>query len=232
MWPFLKCCSCARSCLGLNKKRKDENDISVSEEGKADVQDEAVVYEGGDVESDEGGDEEDPENGLGTDRSLDVNGHLDRVDRYRVDDRYLETDDNLQGGKKKKNKINFEEDESEEDQQKVKKQKKKRKVYNTPIEDLWYFARVWRALQSKYCKYCENELLNHHEEFVCDLGHILHVKCAKVKWVGNKVCPICVKQPEHRPKYLDKNFNKNKAVLEEEIESSEMSEIPKKPQIM
>jgi hypothetical protein len=161
MWPFFKCCACARWCLGLNKVRKD--DAEVGEANEADIDD---------IEN-EGGDEEDFN--MNSDRDLNV-----RADKYRIDDeenKYLETDANLNtGGKKKKgkkkkspakkNKKAEKKDEGEEKEEKKPNPKKKqKKVYKTPIEDLWYFARVWRALQPKYCHHCHYEIQGHTEEF-------------------------------------------------------------------
>mmetsp|Transcript_21889 Transcript_21889/g.19432 ORF Transcript_21889/g.19432 Transcript_21889/m.19432 type:complete len:126 (+) Transcript_21889:770-1147(+) len=123
-----------------------------------------------------------------TDRSLEGNGHLGRAERYRPDARYLETEHELNSN----NQNSSSKDQKSKDTDDIKgadkqKGKKKRKIYKTPIEDLWYFARVYRALQPRYCHHCEKELRNHHEEFFCDAGHNLHSKCAKVKWVGNNV---------------------------------------------
>lgn len=76
------------------------------------------------------------------------------------------------------------------------------------------------------------EVRNHEEEFHCEIGHLLHLDCAHVKWVGNKVCPLCVEQPATIPHDIDPNRNKENVILDEEVESTERAEIPKKPNVM
>jgi len=135
--------------MGLNKKRKDEDDISVSEEGKADVHSEEDRKESMDLE---GGDEEEFDNVMGTDRSLEVNGHYDRAERNRNNGRYLETENEMNPNNQESSSRELRSKDTDDEKDKKKKdKKKKRKVYKTPIEDLWYFARVWRALQPRYC---------------------------------------------------------------------------------
>lgn len=175
--------------------------------------DEEVHHEGGDEENQlefdelqhDGGDEED----LGTDRNINAGGYYDRADRYRVDtdNNYLDTQADIAKKKPKKKKAkgkakkkspnkaasktpkksmdSNKEDKKTDGSDKDKKPKKKRDLRN--LHDLGYFNRVWRSLQPKYCSHCDEEIRCHHEEFVCKVGHVLHLSCAKVKWVGSKV---------------------------------------------
>mmetsp|Transcript_25928 Transcript_25928/g.25732 ORF Transcript_25928/g.25732 Transcript_25928/m.25732 type:complete len:170 (-) Transcript_25928:178-687(-) len=168
--------------MGLNKKRKDEDDISVSEEGKADVvsseppQNSIPIQESSDYE---GGDEEDPDGALHTDRSMNLRESQRRSEKYRIEEDRIETEGNLNNrksiSKRESSKEEDEKDQKDKKKKSNKKDKKKRKIFNSPIEDLWYFARVWRALMSKYCHTCDKEILSYQEDYQCDIGHTLHV---------------------------------------------------------
>lgn len=158
----------------------------------------------------EGGDEEE---GLpDTDRNLNVNGLYDRANRYRErdeDDKNLETEAGLQEnakGSKKKKKRGKSKSKKKSPNKKAKKAQSKDGPVNVKkgadketkaknamkrdlrnIHELWFFSRVRRCLQPKYCNHCDDEIKDHHEDFTCDVGHVLHLECARVKWVGNKV---------------------------------------------
>jgi len=70
----------------------------------------------------------------------------------------------------------------------------------------------------------------------------LHVECAVVKGIGNKVCPLCVEEPKNLPKeetQKDAKGNKRgkekekkkktKNTHEEEISADIENELPMKP---
>lgn len=172
---------------------------------------------------------------MATDRSLDFRGANGRGDQYKVDE------ENQEKPVKKVKKINQKQSrtccsccrkksakEKAIKEEPVKEQVPIR-VYVTPIEELWYFARVWRALLPRYCNFCDEEILSWQEEYFCNIDHILHLECARVKWIGNKVCPLCVEEPDERPRDFVPVYGKERAVLDEEVASEEVQSIPMKP---
>jgi hypothetical protein len=218
LFPFMKCCECANWLVGRHLKSDESFEYEEEEEvGKPYARQASAE----DIEND-GGDEEEEElpgygegGNMATERSLEVRGNYGRGSRYEVGANLDEQNDaineavpnkKVKKGRKKKRtrgccccKTSAKQKLSKEAQEEVIIEKRRKRIYKTPIEELWFFARVWRALNNKYCNFCDWEMLSWQEEYVCDAGHIVHLTCAKVKWVGNKVCPLCVKQPATMP---------------------------------
>lgn len=138
MWPFTKCCKCARALMCMRDYSKEDK----AEIGENDSHKEEY----------EGGDEEDP---AGTERNIKADGYYDRADRY------LETDAELnrtkktkkaRKGKKRKTPSKGENKDitskSKDTIDSAEKPPKKRDLRN--LHDLGFFNRVWRCLQPKY----------------------------------------------------------------------------------
>jgi hypothetical protein len=242
--PFMKCCQCASWWVGQHLKSDESYEY---EEEVKDVKPYVRQTSADDIENDGGDEEELPGYGEGgnmaTERSLEVRGNYGRGSRYEVgvdvdpNDATSAAVPNKKVKKVKKRgsrgccccKSSTKPKLSKEAQEEVIKEKRLKRVYKTPIEQLWFFARVWRALNNKYCSFCDWEMLSWQEEYVCDVGHIIHLTCAKVKWVGNKVCPLCVKQPATMPADWDPNYGKENAVEDEEVYSDAVPDVPMKP---
>jgi hypothetical protein len=141
MLPFMACCSCARYCMGREKKQTDKPE-ELGEDNSNKI---AEFKNDGEYE---GGDDEEEYN---TARNVNSDGYYGRAEAYRDDEenRYVETDANIAGTKKKKMGKNA---------KKAKKTSKpKEKNAKSPtkrdmrrLEDLYFFPRVWRCLHPKY----------------------------------------------------------------------------------
>lgn len=129
---------------------------------------------------------------------------------------------------KSKEKPNEQGKQKEDDKNKVKKGDRDTK----DLDSLNFFSRGWRWLKARYCIKCDRMIKVHHPEFQWDIGHYLHVKCAKVKWIGNNVWPIWVKEPTSKPIEVTTHSRRIEAPVEEEIEESEHAEIPMKPNML
>ena len=115
--------------------------------------------------------------------------------------------------------------EKEDDKNKIKKGDRDTK----DLDSLNFFSRAWRCLKARYWVQWDRMIKVHHPEFQWNLGHILHVKWAKVKWIGNNVCPIWVREPKNKPIEVTTHTRRIETPIEEEIEESEHAEIPMKP---